>query len=301
MPPPLNSVARIAAVVVTYQPSEEVAENVRRLRAQTPDVVVVDNGSGPAAGRVLAEWGRRPGIHVIRNTENLGIAAALNQGIRYAIKKGAQWIATFDQDSTVPDGFFEGMLSACDAFPQARQVALVSPVHCYREDEVTSPPSMACDPVHTVIPVAMTSGSVIRAAAFCVVGFYDEALFIDYVDFDFCLRLRAAGYQLLRANCVRLQHQLGSPELHSMLGMRISIKSHTAWRRYYIMRNRVLMYRRYGLRFPGWCMHDLGWLLLDLGKIVVFERQKIAKLRHVITGISHGLTGRTGRLSESTS
>jgi rhamnosyltransferase len=142
----------------------------------------------------------------------------------------------------------------------------------------------------------MTSGSLIKASAFLKTGLYDEAMFIDYVDFDFCLRLWQQGYKLIRSCRSGLLHHLGSLEAYSFLGFPITITSHNAVRRYYIMRNRVIMYRRYAVAFPFWVIKDFLWLCLDLTKIIVFEHDKSAKLRHAFKGLRHGLAGITGPL-----
>src|SRR5262249_30573327 len=144
------------------------------------------------------------------------------------------------------------------------------------------------------------SGSLIRTDVFRKEGFYDESFFMDYVDYDFCLKLWKRGWKLIRAHGAYLVHRLGSAENHSFLGMKITIKSHSAWRRYHIMRNRVIIYRRYAFSSPGWCFHDFYWIFLELTKIVLFEKEKVAKLLNACKGFAHGLIGKTGRLEHVT-
>ena len=127
-------------------------------------------------------------------------------------------------------------------------------------------------------------------------GFYDEAWFMDYVDYEYCLRLQRAGYQLLRANHVLLHHQLGTVKTFRLFGTELSIKTHNAWRHYYIARNRLLMYRRYGLTFPGWCLYDFGSFFRELGKVIAFESAEFDITLNILKGIAHGLIGKTGPL-----
>lgn len=281
----------LVAVVVTYRPLPEVSVNVSRIAHHGVTVLVVDNGSGEEFDPALKEVAALPDTQLIRNHCNLGIASALNIGIRKALELGAEWIATFDQDSSVVEDFFAAELGCLKNCHHPESVALISPRHL-EPDSDAGIHEASCRTIRT----AMTSGSLIRASVFERVGYYDESLFIDYVDFDFCLRLWQHGFRVVRSGEARLLHRLGSAETHPFLGMQIKIKTHRAWRRYYIMRNRVLIYRRYCLHFPGWCVRDIGWMLLDFAKILAFEHDKAAKLGMAFKGLLHGLAGKTGPL-----
>jgi glycosyltransferase involved in cell wall biosynthesis len=57
-------------------------------------VVVVDDASRDATGRIAAE----AGVAVLRHPINLGQGAALQTGIDYALTRGAEVIVTFDAD-----------------------------------------------------------------------------------------------------------------------------------------------------------------------------------------------------------
>lgn len=294
----ISPLPQVCAVVVTYQPPATVMENVTRLLEQFSLVVVVDNGSNTESAAVLSSLEREKRCHLIRNAKNLGIASALNQGLRLAIAEGFGWVATFDQDSTITPGFVQGLLHAYDSCPFRDRVALIAPGVTYPESNPKNS-SATTAPDFELIRVALTSGSLFRTGVLTTVGYYDESLFIDYVDYDFCLRLQKAGYALIRANRAVLQHRLGTAETHSLLGRTFTLKSHSAWRRYFITRNRVILYRRYCFSFPAWCLHDLMWFFAELAKIILFEQAKAAKLASVAKGLIHGLIGKTGPLGQA--
>src|SRR4051794_20411549 len=100
----------ICAVVVSYNPPVYLLDNLEKLKIQAPEVVLIDNGSGASSAALLKRAERDLGIKIIHNQKNVGIAAALNMGIRHAIREGYEWLATFDQDSTITPRFFEGLL-----------------------------------------------------------------------------------------------------------------------------------------------------------------------------------------------
>ncbi len=94
------------------------------------EVIVVDNGSGDHGPALVAE--RYPSARLIRNVENLGAAAARNQGI--ALSR-APWVVTLDCDVVLEKGFLDvlgeeaartgphtGMIQAKVLYPDARTI-----------------------------------------------------------------------------------------------------------------------------------------------------------------------------------
>src|SRR6266700_3504589 len=79
---------RICAVIVTFHPEPSLVENVELLRTQVSEVFIVDNGSDANSRVLLEQIEGKPGVHTLRNERNLGIAAALNIGVRHAMAGG---------------------------------------------------------------------------------------------------------------------------------------------------------------------------------------------------------------------
>ena len=316
-------------MVVIYHPEVAVLDRLRALTMQLSTVIVVDNGSTGESRSVVEAVGRLAGIRLIRNASNLGIAAALNLGVRQALADGVEWMGTFDQDSEIPHQYFEELLRASRACPDADRVGMVvpgvwasplvqgsgstvttapsafpahEPPGKMASSPQTSPPgaerektSPAKAPAFAYVQAAITSGSLVRADVFGKVGFFDEALFIDYVDADFCLRLGRAGYTIVSAPNAHLAHELGDSQTRNLFGFRLSFRIHHPWRYYYIMRNRVVMLRRYASDFPRWAFRDAGWMFLELGRMAILESGRIGKLHCAFLGLWDGIRGRLGR------
>src|SRR5271168_4239515 len=96
---------RSSAIVVTYHPRSEYLENLASIRAQVDSLIVVDNGSTQDALSGMRRASAEAGFTLIENGTNLGIATALNLGVREAQRQGCDWVALFDQDSVLTDGF----------------------------------------------------------------------------------------------------------------------------------------------------------------------------------------------------
>ena len=115
----------ILAIVVTYHPDGSFAERFERLVGQVGAVLIVDNGSAPAAVSMLREAATHLNMALILNHENLGLAAALNIGVAQAIARGYEWALLFDQDTAPGDNVFEGLREAYDDFPRKGKLAVL--------------------------------------------------------------------------------------------------------------------------------------------------------------------------------
>ena len=287
----------IVAVVVTYFPDEQLWENMNRLAEQVAEIIIVDNGSTGAACGILKKVEQMPGLKIIRNATNLGIATALNIGIRSALQSGCQWVATFDQDTLVPPRYFEELLLTYEKCPASQTVGMIAPGSWSSSgpDQILASKTKTLDPAWSFVRAALNSGSVIKRDVFKIIGFYEDGLFLDYVDVEFCLRLQKNQFKILSVRSVVLRHELGTKQTRNLLGFCLSFRIHHAWRYYYIMRNRVVLYRRYLHIFPLWAFHDAKGLVWETGRIVFLENGRGPKFRAVVLGIRDGLRGNTGK------
>ena len=283
--------------MVAYYPDVTILDNLRKLSEQITNIVLVDNASGGASAKWVESAGRLPGVTLIRNNSNLGIATALNIGIRHALQTGRQWVATFDQDTLIPPRYFEQLFEVYELCPARQNVGMIVPGNwSWSElDHAFIAKKHLTEPAWSFVRAALNSGSLIKPEIFESVGFYDDGLFLDYVDVEFCLRLQKNGFKILSATPVVLQHELGTKQTRNLLGFHLSFRIHAAWRYYYIMRNRVMLYHRYFSAFPLWALQDFKGLLWEMGRIIFLENGRRQKLNAAFQGVRDGLRGNTGR------
>ncbi len=285
---------RVAAVVVAYRPGPEVPQHLAALRPQVERLIVVDNAATSASRDLLTAAG---GIDYVSNTANLGIAAALNQGAALALAAGCDWVATFDQDSLAPAGYIAGLLGALDRVPRPGAVAILAPVYRDRHLGFLFSPAqpLAGDPAADVpVSVTATSGNLVAAAALRATGGFRDDYFIDCVDFEFCLRCRAAGWQVIEVRRMVLEHAAGRWQERRWLGKARRFNDYPAERRYYQARNRPPLYRAYAAFDPRWVARDAWGYACDLLKLALFCRGRRAKFGAVLAGLRDGLDGRMG-------
>lgn len=287
---------KVCAIVISFNPDETIISNVAALIPQVDEVVVVDNGSDCYSQRYIKHLTRNFGIKVIYNQANLGIAAALNVGVNYAIQGKYDWVATFDQDSLAPGDFISSMLIAYESCDYKEDVALVSPTYQEQQTGLLLSFGNPGDQRFARIKMTMTSGNLVKTSVFSSVGEFDEGFFIDYVDIEFCLRCLKNHYKIIESSESTLLHSLGSTRLHYLFGRKLVVTNHSDIRRYYITRNKIFVYKRYFSEEPIWCVKDFLSSVKDIPKIVLFEEHSASKILHMARGLWHGLRGKEGML-----
>lgn len=289
---------KVCAVVVSYNPEEYLVAHVAAILPQVDKLLVVDNGSDESSQAYLEAVAQMPAVEVIYNGENLGIAAALNIAARHAQDGGYVWLATFDQDSCATQGLIDSMLAAYETCGFKEKVALISPVYMDQSTgtvEFVGGCSGNPEQVYSTAVTTMTSGNLVKVSTFCKVGFFEESLFIDYVDNEFCLRCVQKGLKILVSCKSILQHKAGEPVRHAFLWKNPVTSNHSPLRRYYSARNRVVMYKRYFRCRSDWVYSDLYVFIKEIAKILLFEKDMPCKVRFILKGVCHGLTGKMGK------
>ena len=300
-----SQMRRVWAVVVTYRPDIEVLRALLdELVAQTDGVVVVDNTSLEDR-RVDAA--KRPGVIIERQGRNLGVAAALNIGIRRAAAAGADHVLLSDQDSLPAPGMIEGLVEALEVL-QARgvPVAAVGPLYTdlhtgstrgfkgVRPGRWFPADLLPAGATHEVRALTLiTSGTLLPLSAFDAVGPMREDLFIDRVDSEWCLRARDAGWAVFGTDRARLYQRMGEGRLRVWAFGWRWVSTYAPVRIYYQVRNAIFL-QRIGHAGPAWKLRSLWFALGIVYSHTLFGGQRGACLAMSLRGIRDGLTGRMG-------
>lgn len=283
----------ICAVVVTYRPDLETLSNLRRTRLEVDELVVVDNGTEGEPLNLLGQASREAGFTLIENGENLGIATALNCGVIWAKQSGYRWVLLLDQDSHLTPGFAATMLRGFRSSRWGERLAILVPRYIDRRFGTVLPQPQIVD---GSIEQASTSGSLMPMSVFDRFGLFQDELFIDGVDSEYSLRVRAEGFKIEECVPAVLLHAPGSPTRHRLWwGKSYQASNQAPVRLYYQERNKLLMLRCYGRRFPGFFLRQFIVSWKNLFKVVLVETGKPQKLQHLLRGVLDGARGRTGK------
>lgn len=283
----------VVAVVTTFHPTSAILPNLERIAAQIGRIIVVDD-SGATHSHSDIHLAAIDKITLIRNEANIGIAASLNRGLAHAARLGCQWVLTLDDDTLISNSYVSDVL----AFAESGRAPALGLVACSRGENglETRHNGTGFQLKRTLI----TSGCLFDIQLFQDLGGFDERLFIDLVDFDFCTRLRKAGRQLVLLDKIGMQHKVGHSKSIRILGRTTVIYNHAPFRLYYQIRNTLFFAKKHFAFDPVLC----GYLLLDIVRLPIkalfFEQQKASRLRYLAQGLFDGLRGKGGRITEDT-
>lgn len=285
-------VSQVIAIVPIYRPDAEVIQRLNAVSAQVSEVIVVDDGSPSSFDRVLAAF-EAAGHTVIRHEANRGIAAALNTGSRKALDNRADYILTIDQDTLVPTGYVDACLKVFDSVVSATNLGVVA---VDRINDAPSIPPRQSPEGFGLVEEAIQSGMVISARCLDVCGLFDERLFIDCVDTEFCLRIGDHGYRIAIAPGSQIIHELGERAPLRPFGIGLAhdgvprtYEYHGPYRRYFIMRNNVDLWLRYRSVRRRWVLSSIRREFTPTMTTIGSGPQRFRQLLATVVGIAHGL------------
>ena len=268
---------RVFAGIVSFNPDiDRLRQNIESISPQVEEVVIFDNGSREKQ-HIIELFTK---IIFLKSKENVGIAVALNRMLEWGEENSYQWMISLDQDSVCHERFVEEMRPYLTI---TENIGIAAPVIVDRNIGVVGHnPENKWSEVRTCI----TSGSFNNITAWRNVDGYDESMFIDSVDFEYCYRLRKNGYKVIQVREIQLLHELGDSNKKRFLFWHVDVNGHSAFRKYYIAQNNVY----YPLKHHLWLHFIRGnfrnlWLLIV---VTLYEDNKKEKRKAIRRGWRDG-------------
>ncbi len=231
---------KIAATVILFNPEEDVIANISSYYLHIGHLYICDN-SAVVSEAVKQFCSANTHVTLIHDGSNDGIAKRLNQAARAAIADGYQWLLTMDQDSRFKEGLFTSYKNCLTDFENGTQVAMFG----IEYDSKLKTTGDNCN--FKEINYLITSGSMVNLALFKQVGEFDEALFIDEVDLEYCYRAKKMGLRIVKFTHLLLDHQLGKVSyFRSFKSLQLTPRTlHSPLRVYYMVRNYLYVDKLY--------------------------------------------------------
>lgn len=293
---------KIAAGIVLYQPDiirlEKCIENLKK---QVDRIYVFDNSEK------RIKINDAPIVYMTED-KNKGISYALNKIMKKAKMDGFNWVLTMDQDSIIPDGMISGFE---ECIKRHSDVGIICP-QVIDKRRVYSVAQRNKEEIY--VDFCITSASCTSIEAWEECGKFDEWLFIDLVDNEFCKRIRLSGYKILRLNEWVLDQEFGkiipkseckqkfwlvvSKLLHNQNFAKFSYKKFVSpLRVYYTNRNIIYVnkkLRKYGhIGYENYnCKGYLGFVISFMIPSILRAQDKKAVLKATIKGICDGRKSR---------
>lgn len=277
---------KTSCVVITYNPDNSVIDNIESYIQYFDKVFIIDNSSlnNFSLFSVLSIKGNFEYIPLLDNT---GIANALNVGFERSIQLGYQYIVSMDQDSHF-DNDIVAVYEKYIAQFGVEKLGALSPR--YKVDRSIS--RISSEPYEEK-EITMQSGVLFTATAFQQIGFFNDALFIDVVDWEYFIRMKKAGFKLVQCNEAVLAHQPAENlNLFMFCGKNIAVGVASPLRYYYQVRNLL------------WCLlHHKSWfmittILYKLAKVILLFKNKKAYLSFIFKGIKDAFSNKLGRFDK---
>lgn len=281
----------IYAVIITYNPNKELLDlQFNSLEKQVDKIVYIDNASNeninPNNEKTI----------LVQNYHNLGLGKAQNQGIKIALNNGADFILLFDQDSVPPCDFVLKLMQVYMEAKKIFSVGLVAPAikNDYNKDFDIENYGILIRGIElkrvpldriTNVSYCIASGSLIPSDVFSNVGYIKEEMFIDGMDFEWCLRAKSKGFSIIQTNITFLSHRLGD-------GDKDRILSHSPLREYYIVRNSIWMSQLSYIPL-GYKLRKIIMPFLRL--VQSFRKGQWGYVKQQIKGIKDGFKYKKGR------
>lgn len=279
-----KSVLTIAGVVILYNPEENVYDNIMTYVNSLDILYVVDN-SESIDKKIIETIRIIPNTKYIKHEKNMGIAKSLNEVLNI-VKNKYEWLLTMDQDTKFKKGTFKKYLSMLSYLPNIGQVYGFTPRYKGKDD--------FCVP-YKISKWCITSGNIINVPIAIKCGGFDENLFIDSVDEEFCLRCNQSGFLLYEYTRKIMIQKVGNPKEINLGPLKIcTTTNHNYIRLYYIMRNGLYVAQKY----PETVKHYRSMIIRRIIKVIFFESDKIRKLRFIKKGIMDFFHHKMGKLDD---
>ena len=221
---------KIGLVTITYNSADVIRgflESILKQSFKNFEIFIIDNDSQDDTEKVVFQY-EDDRINFIKNSENVGVAKANNQGIKRALQANCSQVLIINNDIEFEDKLLEKMLSV----QQQKKCSLVAPKMMYfdQPDHIWYAGSFFLKkkgylPIHIgiqqkdegqydgVYPVeyAPTCCLLVRKKVFEDIGMMDEKYFVYFDDTDFLYRVfKDARHKLYFFSDVKFYHKVGS-------------------------------------------------------------------------------------------
>jgi rhamnosyltransferase len=310
---------KVAAYITAYQDKEAIQKCLACIFSQTHSVdriFVIDNSPKLLDFSSL----KSEKIIIEHHPENIGISGGLSIGIEWAIENKYDFLWTFDQDSEPLPETLETLIYYYKKLNTTESpIGIIAPLSIdiqsnqelegaiwgeykfvpasvyknYNLRDFYHKDFYECD-------IVITSGSLVNLEAAKNVESPNKELFIDAVDWDYCMKMRSKSYCVVVVAKSIMYHNFGSyKEDHLQANNLIPIYTYSALRYYYTLRNHTFVETR--LAYQSGSLHlsilfRIKALIKKVIKILLYDQEKVVfKIYACIAGTIDGIIGNLGK------
>jgi len=116
-----------------------------------------------------------------------------------------------------------------------------------------------------------------------------EEFFMDWADYDFCLRARQIGKHNFVYIHPLIIHSVGAKTKHKIFFLELPANNHNPFRCYLIGRNLIVLIKEYFLKEFPVTMFYIVILFYKFFSVILWEEKRAIKLRSLFLGIKDGI------------
>ena len=284
--------SKIAALVILYQYDEHVIENIESYQNQVDIVYAYDNSTSKNHG-IETKLKEISNLVFVDGRGNQGISHAVNVVAKMAKKEGYQWLITFDQDSVAAEDMIKIMGDFIETYPKIETVGMIGPN--IKNNKLKFVPAKNDFSYRDWV---IQSGALHNLNAYEAIKGYDENLFIDEVDVEYCARLVMKKYKILILNHAVLSHNTLDDNVKILFkkGRYLSINKYSPMRYYFIIRNNLYCIKKYKKSSPKFYA-EYRRQLITAFLTLPYEVEKWPRLKAVFFGVYDFLCNHMGKTS----
>jgi len=246
--------------------TSELLVSLSKISYSNYTIVIVDNNSTNDEAEKLENISKSK-AHILRSEENLGFAGGNNVGIKYSLKRRADYILLLNNDTTVQPDFLEILVSKYEG---EKQAGIVAPrINYYDEPQkiwtdggkisrirgsgfaYSNKFEKEVDSSDKSVTFVSGCCMLIKREVLLSVGLFDENYFLYIEDTDLCLRTIRAGYKIYVVPKTKIFHKVNSS----------TKKNYSSIPLYYATRNRLYFSKK---NFKNSYYLTVAYLLLSM-------------------------------------
>ena len=238
-----------------YEDTVECVESLKKITYKNWGMIIVDNASSGIDTKMLIQVRN---AHLIINDKNLGFPGGCNVGMRYAMKKGADYIMLLNNDTIVAPDFLSKLVTTAEA---CKGVGIVASAIYYNKEPkklqyiggkinwlLGINNTYLCDEIDAgqyrqTIEQDYVPGTscIIKREVIEKVGYLDEKYFFAIEEFDYCTRIKRAGYKVVLQPASMIWHKWQAsgkklpryPETQKIIRQKAGFRAYKLWWRLY--------------------------------------------------------------------
>jgi len=301
----------IALGVLSYRRPELLRDLLRSFMRQTGApamrVIVYDNDPAGSAEAIARECVPAAQLRYIKTDANFGSSGGFSSLFAVALQEQVSHFFCCDDDIELTDDCMERLLEVAREQPSAvllggrrylsgREFPWAPMVSAADITRVSAHQPVADRPVP--VDTITFEGCLLPLAVIRKVGLPYRNFYMDGDDWDYGLRIRKAGYAILRVPATVIVRKIEPPQHLA----RIPLLGLSSWRSgigpersYYEIRNKFKLVHRHAERRTSALLRETGRALRRLIGIAAFEDRKLFRARLVLQAVAHGWADVDGR------